>query len=199
MNVTKLPHFTESGLRGIDNLPFGMHACHFYAGREQLVAALVPYFVAGLRNNERCLWIAAPPLPARDAAEALRAAFHGVDDAFTAGAIRILDFDEWYASRSQESECDVVELWLQEEERALAEGYNGLRITGNTSFLSPQDWARFMKYEHAVTARFSGRRIVALCSYALAQCDYRQVSEVMQAHHCAFEGPDAEWRVVSAA
>jgi hypothetical protein len=32
---------------------------------------------------------------------------------------------------------DVIQFWLEEEERALAEGYNGLRITGNTSFLTP--------------------------------------------------------------
>ena len=32
-----------------------------YPDRERLVEALVPYFIAGLRNNERCLWVAAPP------------------------------------------------------------------------------------------------------------------------------------------
>jgi hypothetical protein len=33
----------------------------------------------GLRGSERCLWVTAPPLPARDGVQALRAAWDGVD------------------------------------------------------------------------------------------------------------------------
>jgi hypothetical protein len=77
---------------------------------------------------------------------------------------------------------------------ALAEGYNGLRITGNASFLTPGGWGTFMEYEQAVSARFNGRSIVALCSYAQAQCNDQQMSEVMH----ALEGPDAYGQVVAA-
>jgi hypothetical protein len=38
-------------------------------------------------------------------------------------------------------------------------------------------WATFMQYEQALTARFNGRSIVALCSYAQAQCNDQQMSE----------------------
>jgi CheY-like chemotaxis protein len=174
-----------------------MHACHFYRDRDELIAALVPYFVAGLQGNERCLWITAPPLPAREAVQALRAAWDGVDDAIRAGALRIIDFDRWYAGSTGSNGTDVVQLWLDEEERALAAGYNGLRVTGNLSFLEPGDWSAFMAYEEAVTARFNGRRIVALCSYAVPQCDDQHMSEVMHAHHCALEHPDADWRLAA--
>jgi PAS domain S-box-containing protein len=194
LTMTTVPHFTRYGLLGIDRIPFGMHACHFYRNRDELVDALVPYFVAGLKGNERCLWVTASPLPAREAVEALRRAWHGVDDAIQAGALRVLDFDQWYASSSQLKGRDVAQLWLEEEERALAEGYNGLRITGNTSFLKPDQLSAFMAYEQSVTARFNGRRIVALCSYALEQFD-AQTREVMQAHHCVFERADAEGRL----
>jgi two-component system, sensor histidine kinase PdtaS len=193
--MADLPHITHFGLPGIDAVPFGVHACHFYSNRDQLIATLVPYFVAGLRGNERCLWVTAPPLPAREAAPALRAAWHGVDVSIQAGALRILDFDQWYASSARRKELDVVKLWLEEEERALDEGYNGLRITGNLSFLKHGDWSTLMDYERAVTTRFMSRRIVALCSYALAQCDDQQMSEVMHAHHCALERPHADWQV----
>jgi hypothetical protein len=86
---------------------------------------MVPYFIAGLRENERCLWITAPPLPAHEASQALRAASD--------------DFDQWYGSLGRLKGLDVIHFWLEEEERALAEGYNGLRITGNASFLTPGD------------------------------------------------------------
>jgi hypothetical protein len=190
--MANFSHITRCGLPGIEWVPFGMHACHFYGNSDQLVAALVPYAVAGLRGNERCLWVTAPPLPARKAVKALRAAWDGADDAIQAGALRILDFDHWYASAAGLKGLDVVELWLEEEKRALAEGYNGLRIAGNTSVLKPGDWSTFMEYEEAVTARCNGRRIVALCSYARAECNHQQMSEVMHAHHCTFDGPDPD-------
>jgi two-component system, sensor histidine kinase PdtaS len=185
-------HITSCGLPGIDQVPFGMHACHFFSNRDQLVAVLVPYVIAGLRGNERCLWVTAPPLPAREAVRALRAAWDGADDAVQAGALRFLDFDHQYASAAGLKGHDVVELWLDEEKRALAEGYNGLRIAGNTSFLKPGDWSTFLEHEEAVTGRFHGRRIVALCSYARAECNHQQMSEVMHAHHCTFHGPDPD-------
>jgi hypothetical protein len=197
--MAKLPYITRCGLPGIDHVPFGMHACHFYSDRDQLVATLVPYFIAGLRGNERCLWVTAPPLPAREAVQALRAAWDGADEAEQAGALRILDFDQWYASSVRRKGLDVMQLWFEEEERALAEGYVGLRIAGNTSFLKPGDWSTFMEYEQAVTARFHGRRIIALCSYARAQCSDQQMSEVMHAHHCALDGPDADGQVSAVA
>lgn len=193
--MTNIPHITRCGLPGIDRVPFGWHACHFYKSREQLAAALVPYAVAGLRGNERCLLVTAPPLPAHDAVQALCDAWEGASDAIRAGALRVLDCEQWYLTSARLKGASVVDLWLEEEERALAEGYSGLRIAGNTSFLTPDDWASFVAYEHAVTAGFNGRRIVALCAYALAQCDERQMSDVMRAHHCTLEGPDVDWRV----
>ena len=193
--MENLSHITRFGLPGIDRIPFGTHACHVYRNCDELVAALVPYFVAGLRGNERCLWVTAPPLMARQAYQALRP--HGVDDAIRAGRLLILDFGQWYASCAGLKGQDVVELWLKEEERALAEGYNGLRIAGNMSFLKPGDWSTFMEYEEAVNVRFKSRRIVALCSYALAQCNDQQISEVRHAHDCALQGSPTNGQWVS--
>ena len=196
--MAALPNLTDPGLPGIRQVPYGMHACHFYADKKALAEALVPYFIAGLRANERCLWVTAPPLPAFDARRALESAWDGVAEAIDRGALRIIDHDQWYLSLAGLKGLDVIGLWLEEEERALAEGYSGLRITGNVTFLRPEDWPTFMQYERAVSQRFHGRRIVALCSYALKASSAEQVMDVMRAHDCAFDRPDANWQVLSA-
>jgi hypothetical protein len=193
--MAKLSHMTRFGLPGIDHVPFGIHACHFYKDRDELVGTLVPYFIAGLTANERCLWVTAPPLPAREAYEALRA--KGVDEAIRTGALVVLDFNRWYATSKGVKGLDVVQVWLEEEERALAAGYHGLRIAGNTSFLKPDDWSTFIEYEQAVTERFKGRRIVALCSYESAQCNDRRMTEVLHAHHWTLQGSQADWNWVA--
>ncbi|HYD86908.1 MAG TPA: MEDS domain-containing protein [Vitreimonas sp.] len=187
-------HFTESGLDGLELVPWGTHACHFYNGRDELLASLVPYIMAGLRARERCIWIAARPLPAREAMQALRTAWHSADDAIQTGALRILDFDRWYTSSL--IGADLADLWLAEEERALADGYAGLRISGNLSFMTPDGWPAFRDYERSVTDRFAGRRIVALCSYVLKDCGDQQMQDVLEAHNCALERRDAHWQVL---
>jgi len=189
-------HFTRCGLPGIELVPFGMHACHFYKDRDELVAGLAAYFAAGLSRNERCLWITAPPLPASEAGEALRGRAD-VGAAIDAGALRIIDFDAWTRRSSRSEGLDVVQLWLEEEERALADGYSGLRVSGNPSFLAQGNWSDFMAYEQAATAPLNRRRIVALCSYARSWCDDRQVAELVAAHDCAFEAAHGAWQVVA--
>lgn len=188
---------TDCGLPGIQKIPYGLHACHFYPDRAQLVDALVPFFLAGLYNSEKCLWVAAPPLPAAEARESLQDAWDGTEDALARGALRIVDFDAWYGN-GPVTASEVVEAWLKEEESAILQGYRGLRITGNTSFLDrPEDWDAFIDYERELNRRLSGRRIVVLCSYSLADCSARHAVEVMRAHDCALDRPDAGWQVMS--
>jgi hypothetical protein len=163
-----------------------MHACHFYSNADQLVAAMVPYFITGLLAKERCLWLTAPPLSPRESMQALRAAWNGIDDALQKDALRILD-----AARLKG--LDLVRLCLEEEVRAIAEGYNGLRIAGSISFLASDDWTAFMEYERTMTAHFRDRRIIALCSYI--RCNDPKMSEVMQAHDCALAHSDVDQRL----
>ena len=188
---------TDCGLPGIREIPYGVHMCHFYDAREDLAAALVPYFAAGLRDNERCIWIAAEPLRAQEAKEELRKAAVDVDAAIGAGALTIRDFSDWYAEKENLRGNQVVDLWLAEEERALAAGYRGLRITGNVTFLRPGDWELFMEYEALVNAAFHGRRIVTLCTYRGRDCGAAEVLDVIDRHNCALDRPDEGWQILT--
>jgi len=55
--VNKAPasQLTPCGIPGIGDIPYGSHLCHFYAQRRDLIDSLVPFFEAGLENNEHCL------------------------------------------------------------------------------------------------------------------------------------------------
>jgi two-component system, sensor histidine kinase PdtaS len=186
-------HVTNCGIPGIGSIPFGIHLCHFYPTRQHLIDTIVPYVRAGLRNNERCLWIAAPPLPAADATAALRTAVPSVDLMIKEGRIRIIDFEKWYADIVPNG---VIGSWLQEEEKALALGYQGLRITGNTSFFNGERWTEFMDYENAINATLLGRRIVVLCSYNTHQCRATQLLQVVRNHDYTLDQQDTTWEIL---
>lgn len=51
--MANLPHFTRCRLPGLDQVPMGMHACHFYRHRAELVGALVCSYAMAPRNDEQ--------------------------------------------------------------------------------------------------------------------------------------------------
>ena len=61
----------RSGIDIIEDVPWGTHICQFYDKKDDLTDILVPYFKAGLENNEFCLWVTSQPLEVEDAKEAL--------------------------------------------------------------------------------------------------------------------------------
>lgn len=195
--MSALPHLTDCGLPGVREIPYGVHMCHFYETREELAAALVPYFAAGLRRRERCLWITAEPLDAASARNELQKAGLDVEAAVREGSLVVRDYSDWYAEAGSLKGDAVVDLWLAEESRALAEGYSGLRITGNVSFVTPADWPLFMEYEAAIHKALHGRRIVTLCTYHLGRYGAAEVFDVVRRHHCTLEHPDQGWQLIT--
>lgn len=193
-------HLADCGLPGITHIPYGVHMCNFYRTREELAAALVPFFAAGLRANERCIWITAEPLLAVQATAALESA-GGLDvrAAIQRQALVVRDCAQWYAEAGAFRGNQVVDLWLAEENRALAEGYSGLRITGNVTFLRSQDWALFMEYEELVNRAFQRRRIVTLCTYQLEFCGASEMYDVLRRHNGALDRPDEGWQILTGA
>jgi len=197
LSATPTSIFTNCGLPGVAQIPYGSHMCHFYRDRSDLVAALVPFFVAGLNNNECCIWITAEPLNAADARLELQKAGVDVDAAIRSGALTIRDYSEWYTAAEGLKSNQVAKLWLAEEDSALEQGYSGLRITGNASFLTPETWPDFMDYEEVVHRAFQGRRIVSLCSYDARRCGAADTLQVARRHSCALNQPDEGWQVVT--
>jgi len=183
-------HFTQC-FESIDRVPFGTHACHFHRYASDVIAALVPFTLAGLRGNERCVWIAERTLPSFQALLALRRACEGIDDLVRAGALRILDADVWFHGAG-DVDHDIAGLWLDEEQRALDDGYAGLRLAGNPSFLDARH-PSFLAREHQLTVQLQNRRVTALCSFTV---DDPVKDDVRAQHHFEVEHVGLEWRVV---
>lgn len=193
MGKQPLSRLSDAGIPGVGPIPYGLHLCHFYHQKQDLIDSLVPFFKAGLENQERCIWVTAPPLPADEALASLTQAFPQAPEAVKAGTLRILDAEQWYLSVAG---GDVLQRWLAEEEKALADGFKGLRITGNTSFLNPGSWDPFMKYEHSLNKVLPNRRVIALCSYDLRQCRATNLFEVTRHHQHTLSRAADRWEIV---
>lgn len=168
--------------------------CHFYPSRQVLLEALVPYFLAGIDNNERGLWIAAPPLPAAEVREEI-SKYPRMEQSVASGQLWIQDALEWYGDSVSLDPEKILHRWFEEEERAIADGYQGIRITANTSFIPQDKWDSFLNYEERLHQQIRQRRIIACCSYHREICRPIDFLEVARLHDATFDRPDQHWQV----
>jgi signal transduction histidine kinase len=188
-----------SGLEAVGALPWGAHFCQFYGEREDLVDSLVPFFKAGLDHNEKCLWVTSEPLRAEEARTALRNAVPDLDDRLKSEQIEIIDHRDWYIRTGKADASATLRGWVQREEQALADGFAGLRLTGNTYWVERSDWDGFVDYEARVTKTFAGHRIIGLCSYCLGRCQPADILDVVANHQFALTRRRGEWQLLESA
>jgi CheY-like chemotaxis protein len=199
MSVQYAPDPRPSGLATLDDLLWGTHLCQFYRDKGDLLDLLVPFFKAGLEANERCLWITSAPLPADGARAALERALPDLPDRMARGQIEIIDYSDWYTRGGGMSPSDVLRGWLTCEQESLAQGYEGLRLSGNTYWLEHKDWSGFAEYEACVHREFHSRRIIALCSYSLEKCSVDDVIDVLRNHRFALVKRGGDWKPIQSA
>ncbi|WP_377810326.1 MEDS domain-containing protein [Azospirillum sp. A29] len=186
----------NSGIPAIGSIPWGSHFCQFYETADDLADTLVPYFKAGLDANEQCMWVTSSPFGAEDALSALRNAVPDVDRRMRQGQIEIIDHQDWYLRTGKMGADEVIDGWLQRKEQALARGYSGFRLTGNTYFLEAKDWDSFTEYESKVNDCFCNHRVIALCSYCLAKSSAGDVMDVVKNHQFALTRRHGEWTLI---
>src|SRR5215471_12077254 len=185
-----------SGLRGVSDIPWGTHLCQFYRSKADLVETLVPYFVAGLEQTERCIWIASEPFVASDCWRELEAQVPDLAERARRGQIEIIDYADWYSRGGVLDGPSTLRRWLDAEAEACQSGYAGLRLTGNTFELDQKDWASFSDYEAAVQATFHSRRIIALCSYCRDRCRADEIIDVIHNHDFALVRREGDWEAI---
>lgn len=176
--------WSPSGLRSVPHLQWGSHLAHFFTAGDELRDLLVPYFKAGLENNERCLWVTGRALNADDARSALRAAVPDLDMRERGKQIEITDADEWYAKGETLRPHELVNGLVDLEQDALKRGFAGLRTNGNCAWVSQDQWADFQNYERLVQETVRGRRMICMCSYYIDQLEGSHL-EVMGNHDLA--------------
>jgi len=185
-----------SGIEGIGKLPWGTHLCEFYSTHKELTDTLVPYFEAGLRGDEFCLWVTSDPLGVEGAKTALRKTAPYLDRYLDIGQIEIWDYRDWYLRGGHFDADRVFGQWVDREKWSLDSGYKGFRVSGDTAWLDKRNWPDFIAYEAAVSLVFPQHRMIGLCTYPLEGRTADAVLEVVRNHQFALKRIAGEWEMV---
>lgn len=186
----------KSGLDVIGDVPWGMHLCLFYQTKGDLLDILVPYFKAGLENNEFCMWLTSEPLRRQEAMEAMKKAVADFDQYLRRGQIEIIPHTDWYLKGGSFDRQRVLDGLVEKLNQAISNCFEGLRGTGNTFWLKKRDWKTFADYEEAINSVISKNQIMAICTYSLDKCGGREILDVVRNHQSALIRSGGKWDVI---
>jgi signal transduction histidine kinase len=186
----------KTGINALGSVAWGTHVCLFYRAKEDLIKILVPYFKAGLENNEFCMWITSNLLDPTEAKNAMKKTMPDFDKYLRKGQIEILPHDQWYLDHGIFDKERVIKDGMDKLNEALLNGYAGMRVTGDTAWLDKRTWKAFNDYENEINAKIDKYDMVAVCTYSLDQCEAAEIVDVANAHQLALVGKRREWRLV---
>jgi signal transduction histidine kinase len=189
----------KTGIDVIGDVPWSTHFCQFYQTKQDLLDILVPYFKAGLENNEFCMWVTAEPLAEREAHQAMAKAMPDFARYLAKGQIEILPHDRWYLKDGVFDLQRVLDGWVDKLNQALARGYAGMRVTGNTAWLEKNDWRDFTEYEAEINNVIGKYKMMALCTYWLDKCSASEVIDVVNNHQFALLKKRGGWEIIESA
>jgi len=186
----------NSGIDIIGDMPWGTHFCQFYQTTEDLIDILVPYFKAGLENNEFCMWITSQPLSVEGAKEVLRSVVPDLGVYLEKGQIEIIPYAHWYSKEGTFDSEIALNDWVEKLNQALANGYEGLRLTENTLGMEKKDWSDFAAYEEKLDNIVGNYQMISLCTYCFDRCNTTEIIDVVVNHQFALIKRDGKWEQI---
>ena len=177
----------KSGIALIGDLSWGSHFCHFYQTADDLVEILVPYFRAGLENNELCVWVTSRPLGVKGAAKALSESVPRFEEYAKGGRIEIVPSRRWPAVGEETGIAILAML-----DKAISGGFDGLRLACNAV---PE--RRGSKAFACSGADVAGRHnVISAFAYPRDKFDAAGLMEAVKSHRFALVRNADRWELL---
>ena len=157
---------------------------------------MIPYFQAGLENNEFCMWVTSPPIQSEEAKNTLRRRVPGADRYLAAGDIEIVPHTQWYLKGGTFDLHRVIDGWHEKLTQALAKGYVGMRVNGIEAWLTEKDWKDFAAYEKELNRWMADQHIIVLCTYPLTRTKAGELFDVARTHQFAMAKRNGHWEAL---
>ena len=169
----------------------GDHLCCLYETEEEYRALLVPFLQQGLERGEKVLYIV-DAHTAETILNYLRDSGVEVEPYLANGQLSILTIGDAYMRDGIFDPDGMIDLLRSETQRALAEGYSALRVTGEMT------WAlrglpgseRLIEYETKLNTFLPASKCLALCQYDQRRFQSDVLLDILATHPIAIVGTE---------
>jgi len=173
------------------DIQVGDHLCCLYKTEEDHHAVILPYIRQGLEKREKVIYIV-DTHTANTVLAYLRDDGIDVDFYLEEGQLNLLTANESYVQDGIFNPDKMIDLLQAETDKALAEGYAALRVTGEMT------WAlrdlpgseRLIEYETKLNFFFPNSKALAICQYDMNQFDPELLLNVLRTHPIAVIGTE---------
>lgn len=186
----------DTGIEALGSTSWGTHFCVFYETGQDLADILVPYYKAGLENNEFCVLAASEPLDEVAFTKIMQDNIPDFAHYLETGYIQIIPHTDIYLRNGIFSQKRVLNAITDMYTHNLSVGYDGMRAAANIAWLEENDWESFAAYEEQINRNFGEHRIIILCAYRLSQSSTTQLLQVMHNHQFALIRQEGQWLVL---
>jgi signal transduction histidine kinase len=158
------------------------HLCFPYESEDERRRVLIAFVREGLARHERCVYIGLPDDQSAFVA-ALGDAGVPALRALERGELVLATQAETYLRSGAFDPDDALALMTELTDRAQADGFAGLRATGEASGPVPDElWPLVMRYEALLNERLGRRPFVGLCRFQSTSVPPERVRDVLRAH-----------------
>jgi PAS domain S-box-containing protein len=172
-------------IANLDKLKSGDHIVLLYKKEKEIISASISFIKTSLARNEKCLYIKGD-LNEEILINELRKQVSDLDLYIKNGQLQFLDKEETYALSNDFKAEEMIDTLKKESMNALAEGYKGLSITGELSWvLNFKDGKKeIIDYEWMLNEYiFNDYPVVAMCRYNLNKFDNSIIKAIIELHH----------------
>jgi len=145
------------------------------------------------------MWIVAEPLRIEEARAVLKDAVPKLDQYLADSRLEMVSARDWFLKGGNFDGKRLTDGWYEKLAGVSARGYPGIRVTGDTTWLTKKDWGHFCDYEDGLNEVIGNRRLAVLCTYPLAGCGAPEILDVVRTHQFVLARRHGKWEVVETA
>jgi len=183
----------NTGIPLIGEADWGTNICMFYETKDDLLKTTASYFEAGLANHELCLWAVSDPISEADAKSALNFSIADFENYAANGSIEISSNEQWDLMEDEFNLQRITGGWTAKLHQALERGYEGLRVSGNASWLETNHLKEFREYDQEIDRCVAGKQMMVLCTHSLSAQRAVSIPDIVRAHHFTIYRRHDEW------
>lgn len=170
-------------LKAIEGLGFHDHLCLIYESPEEQFAAVVPFVRGGLERGEKCVYVA-DDNTSTEVLEQMKKGGVDVARALESGALSVITKKEAYLKQGYFDPDWMIQFLKEATDDAKAEGYSGLRVTGEMTWMLGGDPGseRLIEYEAKLNYFFPENDALAICQYNIGRFSPQIIMDVIRTH-----------------
>jgi DNA-binding CsgD family transcriptional regulator len=115
----------------------------------------------------------------------------------TAGRIEIIQGTDWYLRGNEFDLQRITGGWSEKLRGARANGFDGMRVSGNAFWIESNHWQEFCEYERELDRSLAGQRMAVLCTYSLQVSRAVDLLDVARAHNCCTARRNGDWEFLA--